>query len=85
LVLLPALLQADSASLCIANQKNKMCGETTYQHTLPNWRVSVTDVLARRVATVMAATGSKTSPISHLGTANNATGHVVTKMVKTAV
>ena len=43
----------------------------------------MTNALTQRVAMVMAATGIKESPISHLGTANNMAGHALAKMMRT--
>jgi hypothetical protein len=83
--LLPTLLQAAGVTLRIDNRKNGTQGETTYQHTLPGRRILATDALARRVAAVMAATGSEALPVSCLATDDNASGHALAKMIQTVV
>ena len=54
-----ALLEANGVTLGITNQKNRMRGKTTYQHTLLDRRISVALALVRHVATVMAAAGTE--------------------------
>ena len=86
---LDSLMAADGVALCISNQKNGTRGETIYHHALPGRRTCPVRAAARRVATVIAATGDVSQPLSRLATpdahATHATAHMVRSAIRGAV
>ena len=80
---LQALMAADGVALCIDNQKNGTRGETIFQHSLPGNLICPKRALARRVFSVMSATGDESAPISLFG--NGHSGHVTSSMVRSLV
>lgn len=82
---LHALLSADGVSLCISNQKNGTRGETIHQHFLRGHAACPGKALARRVHSVMAATGDYDAPISFLGNGKHATAKMIREEVRRAV
>ncbi|KAL7543039.1 hypothetical protein ACHAXR_012341 [Thalassiosira sp. AJA248-18] len=79
------LMQADGVSLCIDNQKNGTRGETVHQHALPGNIVCPVEALARRVATIWAATRSFDEPISCFATADAPSQHATAALIRRAV
>ena len=82
---LVSLMAADGVALCINNQKNGTRGETIYHHSLPGRKTCLVHAAARRVATVIAATGDVSQPLSRLATPGAQATHVTATMMRTAI
>lgn len=78
------LLQADGASLCIENQKNGTKGEVIYHSAIPS-SVCPVKALARRIAAIMSADGSASTPISYVGGTARRGTHVRDAAIREAV
>lgn len=82
---LHSLLGADGVALCISNQKNGTRGETIFHHALRGHRICPVAALARRVSTIMAATGDSSLPLSLLCTGDERHHHATASMVRMAI
>lgn len=82
---LDSLMTADGVALCISNQKNGTRGETIFHHALPGRRTCPVCAAARRVASVMAATGDASQPLSRLAASHGGAPHATASMVRIAI
>ena len=82
---LSVLLQADGVAMCISNQKNGTRGETIHQHALPDRAICPVAALARRVSTVVAASGSTETPLSLFEVSGGQQHHVTAAMIRAGV
>jgi hypothetical protein len=80
---LPTLLQADSATLYLDNQKNGQRGATIHHTACPTWFGPV-KALARRVSAIVAQGCPESTPLSYVRPGSQVTAKMITSLIHRA-